>query len=328
MLTKPRRASSIHKVADHSVLTSASDFFFGRVPTHTGSEDSHTNVLCRFRCEGGCCVKNSPILAKKTRASGSGKSTLIWLLKKRIKEVRKTANVTGRLPRLRKDCIASLSGEFDNSRPLIEQVGSDTKSAIRILNGVGLTEAHLYVKRPSQISEGQRYRFAAALLSDSGKPVWIADEFAATLDPVTAALVAKGVRKLAWLSGATVILAAPHVEHFLESLIPSKVVQLGWGGKAEVSGLQLLCKNGKDRIKLRAKNTGGVVLHEVRFTAVDKNGKRHLLGQVEELRIGKRSRVVDIDPSELAEFSALCVASGKGVGDIVYLGSCPEAQAG
>jgi len=252
-------------------------------------------------------------------ASGSGKSSLIWLLNQPMNEIRKIARVSGRVPYLRKTCIASLNSSYDMSKPLIEQIGRTTKDAIEILNGVGLGEAHLYVKRVSQISDGQRYRFAVAILCDSEKPIWVADEFAATLDPLTAAVLSKGLRKAAWLKGATVVLAAPHVDNFLGSLLPTKIVNLRWGGESEVRGIRLLNKSHERYVELQAVNTGSLPLTGVSLYGIQLAGRRVSLSNQGELNRGKRSSLVQIPLRTIRGFTALCVTCKEAVGDVVYL---------
>lgn len=52
----------------------------------------------------------------------------------------------------------------------------------------GLNDAYLFVRKPSEMSDGQKYRLKIAKLIESGAKVWAADEFGAVLDRVTAGL--------------------------------------------------------------------------------------------------------------------------------------------
>jgi ABC-type ATPase with predicted acetyltransferase domain len=167
-------------------------------------------------------------------ASGSGKSSVLRILTGSFQDASSSATVEGVVEGLNPEQVSELDANWDSDRSLVDLVGHNTDNAIALLNTVGLSEAHLYVKCPSQISEGQRYRFAIARLCDSGSPVWVADEFATALDPMTSAVAAKGLRKLAFKRGATVILAAPHITNFVESLHPNKLVYLSWGSAAKI----------------------------------------------------------------------------------------------
>ncbi len=45
---------------------------------------------------------------------------------------------------------------------------------------------YLYIRKPQELSDGQRYRFRLAKIIESGAKVWVADEFLAVLDRTTA----------------------------------------------------------------------------------------------------------------------------------------------
>jgi ABC-type ATPase with predicted acetyltransferase domain len=100
-------------------------------------------------------------------------------------------------------------------------------AALSLLAGVGLAEARDYLRPPRRLSEGQRFRLRLALALATcearraapgdasptahlrGRHVLICDEFAAPLDDLTAAVVARCVRRAvdarrAWLSAVVV----------------------------------------------------------------------------------------------------------------------------
>lgn len=140
-----------------------------------------------------------------TGQSGSGKSLLLKELAKQIAEHEAVADI---------DKV-----EFEE-RPLIDQLGYNTDEAIQMLSLAGLNDAYLLVRKPSELSDGQRYRFRIALLIASGCRVWVADEFGAVLDRVTAKVVAFNLRKQAAKVGATVIVATTHKD-LREELAPT-----------------------------------------------------------------------------------------------------------
>lgn len=143
-----------------------------------------------------------------TGQSGSGKSQLLRELAKQISEQTPVANI---------DAVAL------DDVPLIDQVGKDTDEAIKILSLAGLNDAYLFIRRPSELSDGQLYRFKIAKLLASGEKVLIADEFGAVLDRVTAKAVAFNVQKFARLMGATLIVATTH-EDLKAELAPNLYV--------------------------------------------------------------------------------------------------------
>ena len=257
-----------------------------------------------------------------TGASGSGKSTLLKPICHSGNWIRKhmhfRGKILGRAPR----SVAALSTSFESDRPLIEQICKtrDVRHAIELLNSVGLAEAHLYVKSPSQVSDGQRYRFAVARLCDSGKPVWVADEFASTLSPEMAAVVAKGLRRLARLHGATVILAAPHIEHFAPSLVPNKLVRLSWGGRATVHAVRADWVDLGSSISLSLTNQSSQALTNLQLGSLDLKGSFIHLRTRQNLPAGSAWRVV-VSKIELGQAIALRAHCDQGIGDVAYLRS-------
>lgn len=144
-----------------------------------------------------------------TGQSGSGKSLLLKELAKQLAEQQEVADI---------DKVEL------REVPLIDQVGKSTDEAIRILNLAGLNDAYLFIRKPSELSDGQRYRFKIAKLMESGCKVWVADEFGAVLDRITARVVAFNVRKFAVKCGATLIVATTHKD-LLDELAPTLYVE-------------------------------------------------------------------------------------------------------
>ena len=153
-----------------------------------------------------------------TGQSGSGKSLLLKELAAKISLEQEVADI---------DKI-----ELQDV-PLIDQVGKTTDEAIRILNLAGLNDAYLFIRKPSELSDGQRYRFKVAKLMESGCKVWVADEFGAVLDRTTARVVAFNVRKFAKLCGATLIVATTHSD-MLEELAPTLYVEKRFKEKVRI----------------------------------------------------------------------------------------------
>ena len=156
--------------------------------------------------------------------SGSGKTSLFRIITGDI--IPTSGRVSGYNPTTD---VGALNLDFDPTKRLIDLVGTDTRSAISILNYVGLTEASLYLKRRDELSNGQRYRAAAALLVDSRKMIWVADEFCTALDRTTTHAVIKGIRKIANDTGATLIVASANPDQVITWLQPDVHVRLQFG---------------------------------------------------------------------------------------------------
>lgn len=132
-----------------------------------------------------------------TGQSGSGKSILLRELAKSFRD--NHGLKVGVLDEITLD-----------EKPLIDQVGSTTEEACKILSKAGLNDAYLFIRKPSELSDGQRYRFKIAKLLDEGADVIVADEFGAVLDRTTAKTVAYSIRKLCEANGVTFMVATTH----------------------------------------------------------------------------------------------------------------------
>ena len=160
--------------------------------------------------------------------SGAGKSTLLRVLSKALAGGLKAKEFQGQIE-IPEELNAAVLRELPNKRPLISALGGVKGSlddALYALNLAGLAEAHLYVKRFEDLSNGQRYRAMIARLIASGAGTWLVDEFCATLDPVTANIVARNVRRCADEFKVRVIVAAANWSEFIDELKPDVVVHL------------------------------------------------------------------------------------------------------
>lgn len=156
-----------------------------------------------------------------TGQSGSGKSLL-------LKEL--AAQIAKEQP------VADIDQVELQDMPLIDQVGTSTEEAIRILNMAGLNDAYLLIRKPSELSDGQRYRFRVAKLMESACKVWVADEFGAVLDRTTARVVAFNMRKFAKACGATLIVATTHKD-LRDELAPTLYVDKRFKDKIDIEAV-------------------------------------------------------------------------------------------
>jgi len=159
--------------------------------------------------------------------SGAGKTTLLSLLSTRLVDPHSNPQgLTGAIEVPGAVRVSTLS-TLSSSRPLVNSLGQRSfENSLFALNVSGLAEAHLYVKRFRELSNGQRYRAMVAKLIASEADVWVADEFCATLDPMTANIVSRNLRRCAKELGVTVILAAASWSEFIHELQPDTIVHL------------------------------------------------------------------------------------------------------
>lgn len=164
-----------------------------------------------------------------TGQSGSGKSLLLRELAKQMVERGKT--------------VVNLDNIELQDKPLIDQIGKDTNDAIRILSASGINDAYLYARRPSELSDGQRYRFRLAKAIEMGGQVWVADEFLAVLDRVAAKVIAYSMQKIARRNRVTVIVATTHTD-MVGDLSPNLFVEKKYREKLRIETLESLKSRG------------------------------------------------------------------------------------
>jgi ABC-type ATPase with predicted acetyltransferase domain len=118
-------------------------------------------------------------------------------------------------------------------KPLIDQIGATTTEALNLLSIAGLNDAYLFIRKPAELSDGQRYRFRLAKLIESGAKVWFADEFLAVLDRTTAKVIAFNLQKIARKMGATLIVATTHTD-MVADLAPTLLIEKKYREKIKI----------------------------------------------------------------------------------------------
>lgn len=155
-----------------------------------------------------------------TGQSGSGKSTVLRELCKQMEESGlKVADI---------DKVELLD------KPLIDQIGKTTTQALNLLSIAGLNDAYLFIRKPQELSDGQRYRFKLSKIIESGAKVWAADEFLAVLDRTTAKVIAFNLQKIARKVGATLIVATTHTD-MVDDLAPSLLIDKRYREKIAIT---------------------------------------------------------------------------------------------
>jgi ABC-type lipoprotein export system ATPase subunit/GNAT superfamily N-acetyltransferase len=159
--------------------------------------------------------------------SGVGKTTLLSILRTgSAKSLPKDSTFSGNLNFPNNSVISELS-PIRSTRPLINALGNISfEHALFSLNISGLSEAHIYLKKFQELSNGQKYRAMVAKLIASDSNIWVADEFCATLDPITANIVTKNFRRCAKQLGVTAIIVAANWIEFIHELRPDKIIHI------------------------------------------------------------------------------------------------------
>jgi ABC-type ATPase with predicted acetyltransferase domain len=153
-----------------------------------------------------------------TGPSGAGKSILLRELERSI-----AASDAVNLARI----------ELPGDKTLIDCIGGDLLTSLRILSIAGLNDVFCILNQPGNLSDGQKYRFQLAMALATQKKFVFADEFCSNLDRITAAVISYNVHKFAKRTGATFILASSHDDILLD-LAPDVLVVKELSGKTEV----------------------------------------------------------------------------------------------
>ncbi|MCX7665636.1 MAG: ATP-binding cassette domain-containing protein [Gemmataceae bacterium] len=151
-----------------------------------------------------------------TGPSGSGKSSLMRAIGQQL---RAQDAMTINLPEV----------------PLVDALTGPIPERLNRLSACGLAEPRLMLRRPSELSDGQRYRFrlAFALESQSAGQMVLLDEYAAYLDRTLAKVVSYNLRKWVSRSGIGLLLATTH-EDIVADLAPDVWIRCYGEGRVEV----------------------------------------------------------------------------------------------
>lgn len=165
-----------------------------------------------------------------TGASGSGKSTILRLIREQADRDDAVHAID----------LNNLPGIED--RPLVDVFPHrPLEQVLRLLSLAGLNDAFVMLRRPSQLSDGQRYRLrlaqAMAMIEENVCPqrqkLILADEFCATLDRDTAKVIARQVRK--WVAKTSVcFIAATTHDDLLEAIEPDILIEKNLGESMDV----------------------------------------------------------------------------------------------
>jgi hypothetical protein len=107
------------------------------------------------------------------------------------------------------------------------------------LSLAGLNDAAVMLRKPSQLSEGQRHRLmlaqamAVASRQQESWSVLLIDEFGSTLDRTAAFALARSVRRWVVKSNVCLVAATTH-DDLLEPLSPDVLVEVAPGGQCDV----------------------------------------------------------------------------------------------
>lgn len=116
------------------------------------------------------------------------------------------------------------------ARAVVDLFDLPLRQTLALLARAGLADATLYGRRADQLSAGERFRLWVALgmaraesSGERGSATLLIDEFGSLLDPLTAAGVARTLRRWTSASRVRVVCASPH-NSLMEALGPDVLV--------------------------------------------------------------------------------------------------------
>lgn len=129
--------------------------------------------------------------------------------------------------------VADLNEVELEDRQVIELVGRNTIEATDLLSKAGISDAWIYLRKPSELSDGQRYRLKLAKVLEQEADVWVADEFGAVLDRITAKAISFNMQKVARRMGKTFMVATTHTD-LREELGPDLTITKLFGERVKL----------------------------------------------------------------------------------------------
>ena len=133
--------------------------------------------------------------------SGSGKTVL-------LKEMEKSIPA--------EDRINLNEIELPADKTVVECIEGSLLSCLQLLSTAGLSDCFCILNQPSNLSDGEKYRFRLAMAMAAKKKYIIADEFSSELDRITAASISYKLRKFANKTGTIFVLASCHRDILLD----------------------------------------------------------------------------------------------------------------
>ncbi|MGP1310654.1 MAG: adenylyl-sulfate kinase, partial [Phycisphaerales bacterium] len=181
--------------------------------------DEHLRPACARPALTVACAPNTVTLF--TGPSGAGKSTLL--------------HQAGHALRARGVRVTDLDTVRLRERPAVDLLRGPVERALRGLARVGLGQAACFLRRPRELSDGQRWRLRLAVALDAidhagGDAALLIDECCATLDPSTTLAVCATLRRAVARTPGLCVLCAGASPGLIDALDPHTLVRVGQGG--------------------------------------------------------------------------------------------------
>ncbi len=191
-----------------------------------------------------------------TGPSGSGKSTILRLITNALTSPshahpRESDHETDhtRIRLIRFDDLPPLP-----DAPLVDCFNLPLEDTLSLLARAGLADAFVMLRRPAELSDGQRYRLRLAQTMaiahqhpEADLIVILADEFGAVLDRITASVIARNVRRWTTQMPNLCFIAATTHDDLLEPLDPDVLIEKQPGSEVAVVEKEVQNAKGSER---------------------------------------------------------------------------------
>jgi len=124
--------------------------------------------------------------------------------------------------------------EIPGDRTVVDCIAGDAYSVLRAVSIAGLNDTMAVLNQPSNLSEGQKWRFRLAVAISTGRKYVFADEFCSNLCRIEAATIAHKVWKYAKRTGTTFVVAAS-AKDLLCDLVPDVIISKAMYEPAQVT---------------------------------------------------------------------------------------------
>ena len=129
--------------------------------------------------------------------------------------------------------------ETPSDRTVVDCLEGGLYNALRAISIAGLNDTMSVLNQPSNLSEGQKWRFRLAVAVSTGRKYIFADEFCSNLSRLAASIISHKVFKYAKREGITFIVAAS-AKDFLADLCPDVIIT-----KAKYDATQVTYKDSR-----------------------------------------------------------------------------------
>lgn len=120
-----------------------------------------------------------------------------------------------------------------NSETVIDGLGGNVDEAMSLLSAAGLSEAFLMLRKYSELSDGQKYRYQLAKMLSKDADVYLIDRVGENLDRIMAKVLAHNLQKWVRRKNRMIVAASTHHD-IITDFNPNTLIYKGFGEEAQI----------------------------------------------------------------------------------------------